>query len=119
MRRYKPNEFAILTSTGCLGLGVFPELPWHKKEKEHILKQVGIEVEYGEQIDYGENKGTFTTLGDFEHAELIKDYIEGKGSMAKIAEVHGVSSGTVHNHIKKRSKELEKNGECTFYRRVN
>ena len=47
-RRYKPGEFAILTSTGCLGLGAFPELEWHKKEKEHILKQVGIEVKYRE-----------------------------------------------------------------------
>lgn len=84
-----------------------------------MLKQVGINVEYGEQIDYGENKGTFTTLGDFEYAELIKDYIEGRGGMAKIAEVHGVSSGTVHNHIKKQNKELETRGNCPFCRRVD
>lgn len=58
-------------------------------------------------------------LGDFEHAELIKDYIEGKGGMAKTAEVHGVSSGTVHNHIKKHNKELKTSGECSMCRRVN
>lgn len=40
-----------------------------------------------------------------EHTELLKDYIKGKGGMAKIAEVHGISSGTVHNHIKKHNKE--------------
>lgn len=119
MRRYKPGEFVILTSTGCLGLGVFPEFPWHKKEKEHILKQVGIKVEYGEQIEYGKDKGTFSTLGDFEHAELIKDYIEGKGGMAKIAEAHGVSSGTVHNHIKKHNNEIEVSSECSMYKRVD
>jgi len=27
--------------------------------------------------------------------------------MAKIAEIHGVSSGIVHSHIKKHNKELE------------
>ena len=46
-----------------------------------------------------------------EHTELIKDYIEGKGGMAKIEEVHGVSSGTVHNHIRKHNKELADNRE--------
>jgi len=97
---------------------VFPELPWHKKEKEHILKQVGIEVEYGEQIDYGKDKGTFRTLGDHDHAELIKDYIEGKGGMAKIAGVHGVSSGTVHNHVKKHNKEVQTGGECSMCKRA-
>ena len=37
----------------------------------------------------------------------------------KIAEIHGVSSGTVHNHIKKHNKELETKGECSMCRRVN
>ena len=56
------------TEARALGLGVFPELEGHKKEKEHILKQVGIEIEYGEQIDYRENKGTYSMLGDYENA---------------------------------------------------
>jgi predicted DNA-binding protein YlxM (UPF0122 family) len=38
--------------------------------------------------------------------------------MAKIAEVHGVSSGTVHNHIKKHNKELAEHDECSLCRRV-
>ena len=118
MRRYKPGEFAILTSTGCLGLGVFPELPWHKREKEHILKQLSIKVEYGEQIDYGKDKVTFRTLGDHDHSELIRDYIEGKGGMGKIAEAHGLSGGTVHSHVKKHNKELDQQGECPMCRRA-
>jgi len=78
--------------------------------------QARVEVEYREPIDYGENKGTYSTLGDDEHAELIKDYVEGKGGMAKIAEVHGVSSGTVHNHVKKHNKEVGTSGECSMCR---
>jgi predicted DNA-binding protein YlxM (UPF0122 family) len=38
--------------------------------------------------------------------------------MVKIAEVHGVSSGTVHNHIKKHNKELAEHDECSLCRRV-
>ena len=81
--------------------------------------QARIEVEYREPIDYGENKCTYMTLGDFEHAELIKDYVEGKGGMAKIAEIHGVSSGTVHNHVKKHNKEVQTGGECSMCRRAS
>ena len=118
MRRYKANEFAILTNQRDLGIGVFPELAWHKQEKEHILKQVGVEVEYGEQVEYGENKGTFQTLGDYEHSELVRDYVEGRGGMVAIAEAYGISPATVHNHVKKHNKELEQQGECSLCRRV-
>jgi len=101
-----------------LGVGVFPELAWHKQEKEHIMNQVGVEVEYGEQVEYGENKGTFQTLGDLEHNELVRDYIEGRGGMAAIAEAYNISSGTVFNHVKKHNKELEQQGECSLCKRV-
>ena len=104
---------------GSLGLGVFDELGWHKQEKEHILNRVGVRVEYGEQVEYGENKGTFRTLGDHDHAEIIRDYIEGKGGMGKIADARGVSPGTVHSHIKKHNNELEAQGECSMCRRAN
>jgi hypothetical protein len=33
---------------GALGLGYFPYPEWNKKEKENILSNIGIKVEYGE-----------------------------------------------------------------------
>ncbi len=119
MRRYRPGEFAILTSSGCLGLGEFSEIPWHKREKEHILNQVGVFVEYGEAIDYGKNRGTYETLGDPEHAALIMDYLEIGVGMGKIGEAHSISAGTVHNHIKKHNKAVVQDGECPMCRRVD
>ena len=89
---------------------------WHKKEKEHILNVLGIQVEYGEPIDYGENKGTFKMLGDYEHAAIIEDYISDVGGMGKIAQAHGVSSGTVYNHLKRHNEMIEKQGECDMCR---
>ena len=53
-----------------------------------------------------------------EHSELVRDYIEGRGGMAAIAEAYSISSGTVFNHVKKHNKELEQHGECSLCRRV-
>jgi hypothetical protein len=112
MRKMKPNQFVILSREGPLGLGVFPELKWHKQEREDIVKNLGIHVEYGAEVQYAESKGTFYTVGDPEHAEMIRDYIEGKGGMGKIADAYGVSSGTVYNHVNFHNEDLEKIGEC-------
>lgn len=118
LRILKPNQFVCLHRGGALGLGVFNELKWHKQEKEHILNTLGISCEYGEEINYGESKGTFYTLGDHEHAEIISDYLEDGLSMNKIAEKRGYSSGTPYNHINRHNKQVQRVGECEMCKRV-
>lgn len=81
----KPQYFFIITRKGALGLGDFPFHEWHKREKEDILKAVGIKAEYGEPLFEGECRGTFRTVGDKEHAEMIRLYIEEGLSLEKIA----------------------------------
>ena len=80
---------------------------------------LGIQVEKGEPMDYGENKGTFKTLGDHKHAAIIEDYISDAGGMGKIAQAHGVSSGTVYKHVKRRNDMIEKQGECDMCMRAS
>jgi hypothetical protein len=118
LRVLKPNQFVCLHRGGTLGLGVFQELKWHKQEKEHIAKALGITCDYSEEINYGENKGSFSTLGDHEHIELIGDYLKDKLSMNKIAAKRTYSSGTVYNHINKHNKEVKQSGECSSCMRV-
>jgi len=50
IRSMKPQYFFIITRKGALGLGEFPFHDWHKREKENILKAVGIKVEYVEPL---------------------------------------------------------------------
>ena len=45
-RGLRPRHFVILSSGGGLGLGVFGLPPWHKTEREDILWETGVEVEY-------------------------------------------------------------------------
>jgi len=118
MQRLKPHEFIIMHRGGALGLGVFEELPWHKREREHILTELGIVCEYGEEIDYGRDLGKFKQLGDPDHAAVIAEYMEGEGGMAAVAERLGISSGTVHRHIKIHNKAVRRFGVCEKCGRV-
>jgi hypothetical protein len=71
----KSQNFFIITRKGALGLGDFSFHDWHKTEKENILKAVGIKVEYGEELNEGECRGTCRTVSDKEHAEMIRSYV--------------------------------------------
>ena len=117
LRRLKPNQFVIMTRSGCLGIGVFPDLSWHKREREHILKVLGIEVKYGEEIKYSQDRGSFSTLGDHQHSEIIELYIQGL-SMNKIGDQLGISSATPHRHIKRHNREVQESGECSSCRNI-
>ena len=83
------------------------------------IKKLGIELEYREAIDYGQDKGAFKTLSDHKHAEIVSDYIEGKGSMIEIGNAHEVSNATVHNHTKSHNEALSTAGECPRCRRID
>jgi len=118
VRNMPPQYFVIISKTGALGLGEFPYPEWHKKEKENILSNVGIKVEYGEQLFEGEYRGTFRTVSDREHAEMIRLYIEEGLGINKIAEMLGRSSRTPLVQIKKHNKAVERSGFCPGCRRA-
>ena len=118
VRNMPPQYFVMISKTGALGLGEFLYPEWHKKEKENILSNVGIKVEYGEQTFDGEYKGTFRTVGDKEHAEIVRLYVEEELGFNKIAEVLGRSSRTPLTQIQKHNKAVERSGFCTSCRRL-
>jgi len=114
-----PRQFFIIISkTGALGLGEFPYHTWHKEEKEDIVSEVGLKIEYGEALIEGENKGTFKTVGDKEHSEIVTAYIEGSG-MEAIANQKGRSTRTVHVHIVNHNSAVKRSGFCPLCKRTN
>jgi hypothetical protein len=119
MIRNMPKQFfIILSKEGAVGLGEFKEISWHKQERENILKATGIKVEYGEPIEKGEYRGAFKTVGDPEHAEIIKLYVDEGLGMNKIAEKLGRSSRVPHQHIHQHNASVEGAGFCPACRRV-
>ena len=118
VRSMPPQNYLVLTKQGGIGIGEFAEVPWHKKERENILRAVGIHVEYGEPVETGEYRGVYKTVGDKEHAEIIRLYIEG-GSMAKIAEELDRSAATIHQPITEHNKAVTRSNFCPLCRRIH
>ena len=119
LRHITQDKFIILTKRGSIGLGVFPYPKWHKKEKENILREVGIEVEYGEEMHLGEDRGTYRTVSDKEHAEIICLYVDEACSIHDIAELKGRSPRTINVHIRRHNREVEEKGICLACKRAN
>jgi hypothetical protein len=118
IRNMTKQFFIILSRKGSVGIGEFKEIPWHKQERENILNTVGVKVEYGEQIERGEYRGTHMTVGDKEHAEIIRLYVEEGLSMNKIAEKLSRSSRVPYKHIHQHNASVEGAGFCPACRRV-
>ena len=112
-----PENFIILSRSGSLGLGAFPEVSWHKKEREDILRSVGVKVEFGEELKYPKSKGTFTTVGDLEHTEIIGYYIDEKLSMATVGKMKGRSSATVKGQIDRHNDAVTRSQFCPICKR--
>ena len=118
MQKMRPDEFVIVTRKGCLGLGKFPEVKWHKREREHILRKLGIEVEFGEELDYGIDRGKYLTVSDREHARMIELRVEQGLGAVKIGEMLQRSSATVWNHLKRHNRSIDRVGVCEICERA-
>jgi hypothetical protein len=117
VRSMPPKYFFIVSAKGPLGIGKFPLPPWHKQERENILRSVGLKVEYGDRIDYGESRGVYKTVGDQEHLDIINTYFGGV-SMGKIAKKLDRSAATVHTQIHSHDESIDKQGYCAECRRL-
>lgn len=113
-----PQFFFMATKTGALGLGEFQYNTWHKEEKENILANLGIKVEYGEMLEEAQSRGTYLTVSDKEHVDMIRIYMgEGKGIKA-IGDMLHRSSRTPHGHIMAHNKAIERSGFCAPCKRA-
>jgi hypothetical protein len=117
-RRMPAKNFYILSKEGSVGAGVFKSFSWHKKEREPLLKQLGIKVEFGELEHEGEYRGIYQTVSDSEHSQIIEMYVEEGLSMGKIAKKLGRSSKVPHSHIHSHNSKVLSSGFCPECRRV-
>jgi hypothetical protein len=117
VRWSKPQYFFIVSARGPLGMGKFPYPPWHKEEREDIVQSVGLKIERGDEIDYGQNRGAYKTVADEEHVDIIESYFEGL-SMGKIAKKLNRSGGTIHAQIHAHNESIDRMGYCAECRRL-
>ena len=118
MRHLGPQRFIVVTRRGAIGLGSFPEVPWHKKEKEDILKEVGLEVEYGEMLQDSVLKGTYRTVSDKEHVEIIRLYAQENMGTVAIGKKLNRSSRTPVLHIHSHNDSVTRAACCPICKRA-
>ena len=118
LRYAQANQFAVLSKEGDIGVGVFPLPEWHVKEGEGIAYKLGLKISFEEELEKGEYRGTFKTVGDREHAQIITIYVEEGLGMKSIAQRLGRSSATIKTQIERHNRFVEKMGYCPACRRA-
>lgn len=120
IRRMDPDVFAIISRFGPVGRGYFDFPIWHKKEKENLLSELDILIDYKEMPHQGDMKTN--QVGDYEHVRIIKLRLESppeNQAMEKIAKVISRSSRTVLQHIRSHNAMISAIGRCDRCERVN
>jgi len=75
-------------------------------------------MQYGEVLKEAEFRGTFKTVGDREHSEMIRLYVEENMGMKDIAERLHRSSRTPLEHIHKHNNAVQRSGFCAACKRA-
>jgi hypothetical protein len=110
-----PLSFALACNRGPIAIGRFEKPEFHKEEGENLLSKFGIDIEYGESVDYG----TGMAPSDFDHARLIGTYIDHAYKVRDTARALKRSPHTVMRHIENHRREVLRDRSCARCRRVN
>lgn len=76
-----------------------------------------MKVEHGDEIDYGQSRGVYKTVGDQEHLDIVESYFQGM-SMGKIAKKLDRSAATVHAQIHAHNESIKRMDYCAECRRL-
>lgn len=83
------------------------------------MRSVGVRVEYGEELKESEYRGSFKTVSDKEHIEIIRLYVEENLGMTKIGEKMRRSGKTIMDHLYKHNSSVARSGFCPSCKRVD
>ena len=68
-------------------------------------------------MEEAKDMGSFKSVGDKEHVQIIALYVSGLG-YNKLAEKLGRSTKTPHEHVKRHNNSVNRSGFCALCRRV-
>lgn len=118
LRNMKPQHFVLLCKSGSIGYGCFQFPEWHKTASEDIIANLGFKVEYGEQLEGSIDKGSYKTVSDREHVEIMRLYIEEGLSMIDIGKKLDRSSRTPKVHVDSHNASIGRSTFCAPCKRA-
>ena len=108
-----PNRFMLIAENGSIALGKSECPTFHKEEGVDLLNELGITIEYGEQlVDETSNR-----IGDEGHVKIIALYSSGL-PMGTIAKKLSRSKFTISSHVNKHNTAIETDGACPICTRA-
>lgn len=110
-----PKKFVVLTRRAAIGVGTADYPSFHKEEGENLLTQFDLKPEFGEEIQYSAPQ----KVGDFEHAEFIKLYVEDNHTIGEIAFKKHRSKSTIQGHFNRHNNAIIRKNYCPICRRIN
>jgi energy-coupling factor transporter ATP-binding protein EcfA2 len=112
MRRMDKSNFVVVSKSSAAGLGSFSPLPWHKKEREDMMKILDITAEHGtpqreaKYIGHGQQD-----VSDSEHLAMVEASMSGS-SFGKIHREGGRSLSTVSRQLNDHDEDVRRVGAC-------
>jgi len=76
-----------------------------------LRTSVWLKIGYIVELEKPKDMGTFKSIGDNEHLEIISLYAKGFG-YTKIHERLNMSTKSLHDHIHKHNNAVNRNGFC-------
>jgi hypothetical protein len=77
-----------------------------------------LKIEYGVELEQPKDMGTFTTIGDKEHTQIMDLYASGLG-YNKIHLQLNRSTKSLSDHIHKHNNSVQRSGFCAVCRRAD
>lgn len=109
----KIDEFIALKRDASIAYCNNPPLEFHKEEGVDLIKELGLQLEYGEEIVDSSEK----IVGDKEHANIVKVYHE-TPNYRTISKILHRSIATIGYHLNQHNDEIKKQGKCDKCARV-
>lgn len=108
MRGLSPEAALLLTRSGAIGDVVIDYPLFHKEAGEDLLEQFELSPEFSEEVE----ESSSSKVGDMEHAEMVRLYIDEELSIGAIAEELHRSKSTVHSQLLKHNKAVNLPDGC-------
>lgn len=113
--RMHPRNFIVLTDNASIGLGESDLAPFHKPEGLNIMREVGLELEVGDEPVYKPP----TAVQPNQHSQMVELIDKGE-TFREVTKRSGVSStDTVGRHLREHNQAIQEKGVCPMCQTVN
>jgi len=109
-----PDSFMLIADNASIAIGKSEYPEFHKEEGVDLLAELGITMEYGEEMVLDNTH----KIGDETHVKLIALYATGDYNMGQVAKQISRSKFSVSSHVNRHNIAVKDDGVCPICNRA-